>query len=1058
MKSSIKDVLINSLVSLSDEKTIYVLKGFNYWIDEISAKLGSSYVGFVPEANRVNGMSLPDLNEKLQLGKSLFMNYENIIWLSNNSLAGLPVVYGYSLVCVENDFFDTFYPDVNNREEVFAKGVLFESEIDNKIQEYYGDIEIRGDFAYIAYNDTSLNNLSILPVSELINSKDVLYFDVDKIIIPEEYDKVGLSEIILGFINCSAKTVSILTDSRNKLETVRLIGLFESVGVSIEYREYEISKSHIDSIKLDKYRSILKRKNPNYDFYKVNIYKDPYENADITEVNQVQIIDDIVNNCSLAQEGELFRDIFVTAPTGAGKSVMFQVPAIYLAEELNLLTIVVSPLIGLMNDQVENIKTMTGLAATINSDYTPMDKEDTLERVKSGDVSILYLSPESLLSNTDITNLIGDRRIGLVVVDEAHIVATWGKSFRPDYWYLGDFIHKLRSDKRSQHRFPIATFTATATFGGNDNMYQEIIESLNMTPIKYIGNVKRDDIHFDIRHRTKERAYQEEKLDCASLCINELLNNTNEKSLVYTPYTRHIGDLYQKIDHPELVGKYYGGMSASDKNETLKGIKNGTKKLVLATKAFGMGIDIDDIKNVYHFAPTGNIADYIQEIGRAARRKDMTGNAITDFYKEDFRYVNQLYGMSSIKNYQVVAVLRKIYELYGKYKKRNFLVAPDEFSYIFADQKPDEIDAKLKTTLLIIKKDFESNSSLNYIPLIFKPRSMFTKGFFTIHDSFIDTLNSLQLMQYFEKVNLPRVIKSLERGSVITTKQAGDTYRLDFKALWESKYKDMSFGMFKRQFFDNKLQGFSFKVGEMLLPRTIIEVDGGSVRIGDILNYLLVFLDSLQVVFDDFRQDGKYFGVEKLSSAILEKTTIKKKSIADMLSTSVIEMLKRVDTKSLSNTYGFASYNSVTNKYVIRNNSYERNIQMLKRSARSMLSNVDDTRTVRYCQNRVDSHEIIIAQMIEILEIAEGKISSGSSPEFFIRVNSPYAIEKVINNGNYKSRTVGLVAERHFESAKLMEYFFRVLKSDSDRWNFIEQYFLGLLDIKEIEEAISVNK
>jgi ATP-dependent DNA helicase RecQ len=133
------------------------------------------------------------------------------------------------------------------------------------------------------------------------------------------------------------------------------------------------------------------------------------------------------------------------------------------------------------------------------------------------------------------------------------------------------------------------------------------------------------------------------------------------------------------IDNKEKVGQYYGGLDPAIKNDTLKQIVAGTKNVVLATKAFGMGIDIDDIKYVYHFAPTGNIPDYIQEIGRAARKPGMQGFAITDFYKEDFRYINQLYGMSSIKNYQIIGVLRKIYDLYTKYNKRNFMVSHEDF-------------------------------------------------------------------------------------------------------------------------------------------------------------------------------------------------------------------------------------------------------------------------------------------------------------------------------------------------------------------------------------------
>src|SRR5699024_1071682 len=113
----------------------------------------------------------------------------------------------------------------------------------------------------------------------------------------------------------------------------------------------------------------------------------------------------------------------------------------------------------------------------------------------SGEVNMLYLSPETLQSRSDIQMLIGERRIGLVIIDEAHIVTTWGKSFRADYWYLGIYLQKLRK----KYRFPIVTFTATAIFGGKEDMYLETRDSLNMiNPISYFGNVKRDDIYMCI--------------------------------------------------------------------------------------------------------------------------------------------------------------------------------------------------------------------------------------------------------------------------------------------------------------------------------------------------------------------------------------------------------------------------------------------------------------------------------------------------------------------------------------------------------------------------------
>ena len=166
-----------------------------------------------------------------------------------------------------------------------------------------------------------------------------------------------------------------------------------------------------------------------------------------------------------------------------------QLPAIYLAKEYNAMTIVISPLIGLMFDQVDGLQRRdVDFSATINSELAPSEKMQIMERIKDGRVSILYISPETLLSRSDIRQLIGDRRVGLFVIDEAHIVTTWGKSFRADYWYLGTYLQRMRKEMQ----FPIATFTATAIYGGIEDMYTEIRDSLNLTnTITYFGYIKR---------------------------------------------------------------------------------------------------------------------------------------------------------------------------------------------------------------------------------------------------------------------------------------------------------------------------------------------------------------------------------------------------------------------------------------------------------------------------------------------------------------------------------------------------------------------------------------
>lgn len=293
---------------------------------------------------------------------------------------------------------------------------------------------------------------------------------------------------------------------------------------------------------------------------------DFYENPDISnkmiKINQSQIMSDMVEQANLAKKCEDliistngkkmsgYRDIFVTAPTGAGKSLMFQVPAIYLALNNNMLTIIVTPLIELMNDQVRNLHERGYQAAErLNSSINAIEKKNIVEKIDSGEINLLYLAPETLLSYS-IDQLIGNRKIGLVIIDEAHIVSTWGKGFRPDYWYLGSYLDKLRKFRNSKglkdsdkkvYCFPVCTFTATAVNGGRYDDVNDIKNSLNLRDtITYYGKVIRDNIKFDIRNHSDEKT---QNIDEYNKIKNETFKNVLEKyinedkkTIVYFPY------------------------------------------------------------------------------------------------------------------------------------------------------------------------------------------------------------------------------------------------------------------------------------------------------------------------------------------------------------------------------------------------------------------------------------------------------------------------------------------------------------------------------------------
>ncbi|URZ04061.1 DNA helicase RecQ [Clostridium felsineum] len=290
------------------------------------------------------------------------------------------------------------------------------------------------------------------------------------------------------------------------------------------------------------------------------------------------------------------HDTFAIMPTGGGKSICYQIPALY----MNGLTIVITPLISLMKDQVDTLRENGVNASYINSTLSQKETNDTLMSALSGHLKILYVAPERL-EQEYFRNAIKDLPVAMVAVDEAHCVSQWGHDFRVSYKRIVPFINIF--DKR-----PIlAAFTATAT----DEVKKDIINLLELRePNSFITGFDRDNLFFSI-------VKNENKFD---FITKYLAKHKDVSGIIYAATRKEVDSLHQKLlSQGYSVGKYHAGMSDNDRSKSQDLFLYDETKLMIATNAFGMGIDKSNVRFVIHYNMPKNLESYYQEAGRAGR-------------------------------------------------------------------------------------------------------------------------------------------------------------------------------------------------------------------------------------------------------------------------------------------------------------------------------------------------------------------------------------------------------------------------------------------------------
>ena len=290
------------------------------------------------------------------------------------------------------------------------------------------------------------------------------------------------------------------------------------------------------------------------------------------------------------------RDAFAVMPTGAGKSVCYQIPAVLLPG----ITLVISPLISLMQDQVKALNEAGVQAAFINSSLSEKDYNETIRKARQGTYKIIYIAPERLVTEGFLA-LAKSVPVSMVTVDEAHCISQWGQDFRPSYMKIVEFVKTL------EKRPIISAFTATAT----ETVREDIICTLGLhNPFTLVNGFDRENLFFQVDKPKNKEQY----------ILKYISEHSGDSGIIYCATRKNVDNIYELLKGKGVsVGKYHAGMSAEERKKMQDDFVFDYTSIVVATNAFGMGIDKSNVRFVIHYNMPQSMENYYQEAGRAGR-------------------------------------------------------------------------------------------------------------------------------------------------------------------------------------------------------------------------------------------------------------------------------------------------------------------------------------------------------------------------------------------------------------------------------------------------------
>ena len=441
------------------------------------------------------------------------------------------------------------------------------------------------------------------------------------------------------------------------------------------------------------------------------------------------------------------QSMVVVFPTGGGKSITFQVPALMSGENARGLTVVISPLQSLMKDQVDNLERL-GIteAVTINGLLDPIERAKSFQRVEEGNASLLYISPESLRSKS-IERLLLGRKIVRFVIDEAHCFSSWGQDFRVDYLYIGDFIKQIQIQKQLDEPIPVSCFTATAKQKVIDDICTYFQEKLNLNLKVFSTKTARTNLHYTVF----EKGSDEDKYQA----LRQLLESKPCPTIIYVSRTKRAYSLSDRLNKDGFIAKpYHGKMDSKEKNANQQAFIEGEIPIMVATSAFGMGVDKKDVGMVIHFDISDSLENYVQEAGRAGRDEQIQADCYVLYNEEDLSKHFILLNQTKISIKEIQQVWQAIRGL-TRFRNSVSNSALEIARKAGWDDSVMEIETRVTTAIAALEEAGYVKRGQN-MPRLFA-NSILSKNL----QEAIEKISASQRFNETQKINATRIIKKL---------------------------------------------------------------------------------------------------------------------------------------------------------------------------------------------------------------------------------------------------------------------------------------------------------